>query len=324
MFLAFIPARHSGQLQTSDGWLAIPILFMVHYCAEQHRSCLKYDVDAFIAAIAAALLRDSHHVVDVWLLLRAQGKPVHTPDAGAYWRVIEEHNVRVQFCAPTALRAIKREDPHGEFLKKHGRSGCCAAIVPPSLTNDAFDLDVGCMRAMFLAGERADTDTVKWAQSLLGVPVIDHYWQTESGYPIIANVRVLSKWTGVLCCERLTVTWLFLFFVRQFSGYGLFATKLGSPGKPGPGYQASIQRDQEEGGGATETSKSLGDVCLKLPLPPGLCVELEFGMACGVVNHLMSGELQHERSVSESDLLCQVFFQVPRLLRDRRRRHGRQ
>ena len=95
-----------------------------------------------------------------------EGKPVGTPDAGAFWRVVSQHGVKVLFTAPTAFRAIKREDPNGEFIRKYDLSG---------------------FRTLFLAGERCDPDTLLWAQKQLGVPVIDHWWQTETGWPIGAN-----------------------------------------------------------------------------------------------------------------------------------------
>ena len=95
-----------------------------------------------------------------------EGKPVGTPDAGTFWRVISEHGVKAMFTAPTAFRAIKKEDPEGNFIRKY---------------------DLAAFRTLFLAGERADPDTVKWAEQRLGVPVIDHWWQTETGWPIAAN-----------------------------------------------------------------------------------------------------------------------------------------
>src|SRR5678815_5321699 len=95
-----------------------------------------------------------------------EGKPVGTPDAGAFWRVISEHKVKTMFVAPTAIRAIKREDPRGEHIRAH---------------------DLSRFRALFLAGERADPPTVAWAEEMLRVPVIDHWWQTETGWPIGAN-----------------------------------------------------------------------------------------------------------------------------------------
>lgn len=145
-----------------------------------------------------------------------EGKPVGTPDAGTFWRVIQEHNVSVFFTAPTAFRAIKREDPKGEYLAKY---------------------DLSCLRALFLAGERADPDTIHWAQDMLGVPVIDHWWQTETGYAIAANP------IGI---EELPV-------------------KIGSPSVAMPGYDVQIL---DEGGHQMKPGE-LGAIAIKLPLPPG-------------------------------------------------------
>ncbi len=145
-----------------------------------------------------------------------EGKPVGTPDAGTFWRVISEHNVRVLFTAPTAFRAIKREDPTGEFVKKY---------------------DLSCLKALYLAGERADPDTIEWAQQQLGVPVIDHWWQTETGWAIAGNPM------GV---EQLPV-------------------KLGSPTVAMPGYDVQILNE----GGHPMAPGELGAICVKLPMPPG-------------------------------------------------------
>ena len=150
-----------------------------------------------------------------------EGKPVGTPDAGTFWRVIEEHNVRALFTAPTAFRAIKRADPAGELVKKYDLSG---------------------LKALFLAGERADPDTIKWAQAKLGVPVIDHWWQTETGYAIAANP---------LGIEYLPV-------------------KLGSVTVPMPGYDVQIL-DQ---GGHPVPAGEMGAIALRLPLPPGTLATL--------------------------------------------------
>ncbi|MFU0504967.1 propionyl-CoA synthetase [Pseudaminobacter sp. NGMCC 1.201702] len=145
-----------------------------------------------------------------------EGKPIGTPDAGAFWRVIEEHGVVSLFTAPTAFRAIKKEDPKGEFIPK-------------------FDLSK--FRTLFLAGERADPETVKWAEQKLGRPVIDHWWQTETGAPISQNPV----------------------------GLGLLPVKYGSPGVAMPGYDVQILDDAGKQVGAG----TLGNVVIKLPLPPG-------------------------------------------------------
>jgi propionyl-CoA synthetase len=145
-----------------------------------------------------------------------EGKPVGTPDPGEFWRVIEEHGVRVLFTAPTAFRAIKREDPRGDYRQKY---------------------DLSNFRYLFLAGERLDPDTYHWARSLLDRPVIDHWWQTETGWPIAANCMGL---------EPLPV-------------------KPGSPTKPVPGYRVEIL---SEAGQPLPPEKE-GAVALRLPLPPG-------------------------------------------------------
>ena len=145
-----------------------------------------------------------------------EGKPVGTPDAGTFWRVISEHNVRSFFTAPTAFRAIKREDPKGEYKAKY---------------------DLSCLNALYLAGERADPDTIYWAQNLLGVPVIDHWWQTETGFAIAANP---------LGIEALPI-------------------KVGSPSVAMPGYDVQIL---DEGGNPMKAGE-LGAIAIKLPLPPG-------------------------------------------------------
>jgi len=145
-----------------------------------------------------------------------EGKPIGTPDAGTFWRVIEEHKVVSFFTAPTAFRAIKREDPKGEFVKKY---------------------DLSSLKALFLAGERADPDTIVWAQEQLGVPVVDHWWQTETGYSIAANPLGL---------EELPV-------------------KLGSPTVPMPGFDVQVLDD----GGHPVPAGEMGAIAIKLPLPPG-------------------------------------------------------
>ncbi len=150
-----------------------------------------------------------------------EGKPVGTPDAGTFWRVIEEHGVKVLFTAPTAFRAIKREDPNGALVRDYDLSG---------------------LRILFLAGERADPDTVEWARRHLGVPVIDHWWQTETGYSIAANPM------GI---EPLPV-------------------KSGSPSVAMPGYDVQVL---DEGGRPMKPGE-LGAVAIRLPLPPGTLATL--------------------------------------------------
>lgn len=145
-----------------------------------------------------------------------EGKPVGTPDASTFWRVIEEHDVKVLFTAPTAFRSIKREDPKGDLSKNFDLSG---------------------LRALFLAGERADPDTIEWAQATLNVPVIDHWWQTETAWAIAANP---------LGIEQLPV-------------------KIGSPCVPMPGYQVQILDEA----GHPVPAGTLGAIVVKLPLPPG-------------------------------------------------------
>jgi propionyl-CoA synthetase len=145
-----------------------------------------------------------------------EGKPVGTPDAGAFWRVIADHDVVTMFTAPTAFRAIKRDDPEGKLLA---------------------DYDLSKLRALFLAGERCDPDTLHWAEDKLGVPVIDHWWQTETGWPIAANPM------GI---EPLPV-------------------KAGSPTKPVPGWDVQVLDES----GARLPAGDIGRIMLKLPLPPG-------------------------------------------------------
>ncbi|MDX1785150.1 MAG: propionate-CoA ligase PrpE [Roseovarius sp.] len=145
-----------------------------------------------------------------------EGKPIGTPDAGTFWRVISEHNVRSFFTAPTALRAIKREDPKGEEIKNY---------------------DISCLRALYLAGERADPDTIEWAQKVMQVPVYDHWWQTETGFPIVGNP----------------------------AGIEALPVKIGSPTVPMPGYDVQILDDN----GQPMKPGELGAIAIKLPLPPG-------------------------------------------------------
>ena len=152
-----------------------------------------------------------------------EGKPIGTPDAGTFWRVIEEHDVKALFTAPTAFRAIKREDPQGEFIKKYDLSG---------------------LRTLFLAGERADPDTIEWAQDHLGVPVIDHWWQTETGYAIAANPM----------------------------GIEALPVKIGSPSVAMPGYDVQIL---DEGGHQDGGGRIGGDCRQAAPAPRHIADALE-------------------------------------------------
>ena len=145
-----------------------------------------------------------------------EGKPVGTPDAGAFWRVIAEHRVSALFTAPTAMRAIKREDPDGQLRTPH---------------------DVSSLRHLFLAGERLDPETYGWASEQLGVPVVDNWWQTETGWPIAANLRGLEP----------------------------MALKPGSPSVPVPGYDVVVLDER----GQSVPADTEGAICLRLPLPPG-------------------------------------------------------
>ncbi len=144
-----------------------------------------------------------------------EGKPVGTPDPGAFWRVCAEHGVKVLFTAPTALRAIKKEDPEGAFVAKY---------------------DLGKLEALFLAGERCDPPTAEWASALFNKPVIDHWWQTETGWSISGNFR----------------------------GFGLFPAKFGSGGKAAPGYDLRVLDE----GGQEVPRGQIGTLAVKLPLPP--------------------------------------------------------
>ncbi|MFK7890633.1 MAG: AMP-binding protein [Granulosicoccus sp.] len=150
-----------------------------------------------------------------------EGKPVGTPDAGAFWRVIEQNKVKVLFTAPTAFRAIKRDDPEGKLLEDYDLSG---------------------LQALYLAGERCDPDTLKWAQDKLSVPVIDHWWQTETGFSICANCQGIEPMTVVP----------------------------GSPSVPVPGYDVRVLDTD----GEAVPNGTIGSIVIKLPLPPGTFVNL--------------------------------------------------
>ncbi len=150
-----------------------------------------------------------------------EGKPIKTPDASTFWRVISEHQVKVMFTAPTAIRAIKKEDPNGALIKK---------------------FDLSCLKYQFLAGERCDVSTLRWTEKHLNVPVIDHWWQTESGWPMLANMV----------------------------GVGLQEVKPGSASLPVCGYDIKILDEQ----GNELPVGSEGYVAVKLPLPPGTLLNL--------------------------------------------------
>ena len=145
-----------------------------------------------------------------------EGKPIGTPDAGAFWRMIEEYKISALFTAPTAFRAIKKEDPNAEHLKRYNTTS---------------------LRTLFLAGERADPDTVAWAERILGVPIVDHWWQTETGWGIVGNPV----------------------------GLGILPIKHGSPTVPMPGYDVQIV---DEAARPVENGR-MGSIVVKLPLPPG-------------------------------------------------------
>jgi propionyl-CoA synthetase len=145
-----------------------------------------------------------------------EGKPVRTPDAGAYWRVISDYGVQVLFTAPTGFRAVKKEDPTGYLRQQY---------------------DISSLRYLFLAGERCDVATLEWAQQLLGVPVIDHWWQTESGWPMLSNP----------------------------AGIELMPIKPGSATKPVPGFDIQVLDEN----GHPQPADTEGSVAIKLPLPPG-------------------------------------------------------
>ena len=145
-----------------------------------------------------------------------EGKPVGTPDPGAFWRVISQHGARVLFTAPTAFRAIKRDDPQGDYIRPY---------------------DLSCLRTLFLAGERCDPDTLLWARERLRVPVVDHWWQTETGWPVGAN------------CV----------------GLEMLPVKPGSCTRPVPGYDVRVLDDHGRELPAGET----GNIVIQLPLPPG-------------------------------------------------------
>jgi propionyl-CoA synthetase len=195
-----------------------------HAVALRYSMRAIYDVgpgDVFWAASDVGWVVGHSYIVYAPLLtgcttILYEGKPVGTPDAGAFWRVVAEHRVNALFTAPTAFRAIKKEDPEGRLLA--GR-------------------DLSSLRTLFLAGERCDPDTVLWAEARLKVPVVDHWWQTETGWPVAANCRGLEP----------------------------MPIKPGSASVPVPGYEVCVLDD----GGAPVAAGTIGNIVIKLPLPPG-------------------------------------------------------
>lgn len=183
-----------------------------------------YDIgrgDVFFTASDIGWVVGHSYIVYAPLLVGAttvlyEGKPVGTPDAGAFWRTAEQHGVKALFTAPTALRAIRRVDPDGEFAKPH---------------------DLSKLRTLFLAGERLDTETLHWAEQLLGKPVVDHWWQTETGWSISANMRGLDP----------------------------MPVKPGSPSVAVPGYRVEILDEKGQPVPAGEE----GNIAIRLPMPPG-------------------------------------------------------
>ncbi|MFB2780264.1 propionyl-CoA synthetase [Shewanella mangrovisoli] len=188
-----------------------------------------YDIaqgDVFWAASDVGWVVGHSYIVYGPLLVGAttllyEGKPVGTPDPGAFWRTIAKYRVKSFFTAPTAIRAIKREDPDGEFIQ---------------------GVDLSCLKNVFLAGERCDPDTLHWAEAKLHKPVIDHWWQTETGWPVAANLM----------------------------GVAPIAVKAGSPGRPVPGYEVDVVDEL----GAKVAANVSGNVVIKLPLPPGTLTTL--------------------------------------------------
>ncbi|WP_172588179.1 propionyl-CoA synthetase [Shewanella xiamenensis] len=188
-----------------------------------------YDIhqgDVFWAASDVGWVVGHSYIVYGPLLVGAttllyEGKPVGTPDPGAFWRTIAKYQVKSFFTAPTAIRAIKREDPNGEFIQ---------------------GVDLSCLKNVFLAGERCDPDTLHWAEDKLHKPVIDHWWQTETGWPVAANLM----------------------------GVAPIAVKAGSPGRPVPGYEVDVVDEL----GVKVAANVSGNVVIKLPLPPGTLTTL--------------------------------------------------
>jgi propionyl-CoA synthetase len=177
--------------------------------------------DVFWAASDVGWVVGHSYIVYAPLLTGAttvlyEGKPVGTPDAGAFWRVVADHRVNVMFAAPTAIRAVKKEDPEGKLPAGY---------------------DLSSLKLLFLAGERLDPETYSWAGERLGVPVVDNWWQTETGWPIAASPRGLEE----------------------------LPTKPGSPSVPVPGYQIRVV----DNAGNDVPPGQDGSIVIRLPLPPG-------------------------------------------------------
>ncbi len=206
-----------------------------HAVALWHSMQMIYGIDAgevFWTASDVGWVVGHSYIVYAPLLRGAtsvmyEGKPVGTPDAGAFWRVIAQHKPKVLFTAPTALRAIKQQDPDGALIARH---------------------DLSSFEALYLAGERCDPPTALWAAEKLARPVVDHWWQTETGWPITAGFR----------------------------GLGLFPFKPGSGGRPSPGYDLHALDDN----GAVLPRGQTGNLSLRLPLPPG-CAPTLWGDEAG-------------------------------------------
>ena len=190
---------------------------------------MTYDIsedEVFWAASDVGWVVGHSYIVYAPLLLGCstvlyEGKPIGTPDAGQFWRVISEYKVKTMFTAPTAIRAIKKEDSEGQELKKY---------------------DLSDLRYVFLAGERADPESIKWTMEMTKKPVIDHWWQTETGWSIAGN----------------------------FPQFGLFEIIFGSTGKAAPGFQVDVLDDK----GKKLTPENMGNLVIKLPLPPGCSSEI--------------------------------------------------
>ena len=190
---------------------------------------MTYDIsqnDVFWAASDVGWVVGHSYIVYAPLLLGCstvlyEGKPVGTPDAGQFWRVISEYRVKTMFTAPTAIRAIKKEDAKGEEIRKY---------------------DLSELKYIFLAGERADPESIRWTIEMVNKPVIDHWWQTETGWSIAGN----------------------------FPQFGLFDILYGSTGKAAPGYQVNVLNDE----GKELPPEKMGNLVIKLPLPPGCSSEI--------------------------------------------------